>query len=78
LHRCGPGIKDGRAASAGCSERRGLANHSEDQRTWFDRALKDAKIKGFTGMTYAIRLRVDSDNKARSWEDIAEALGYKS
>jgi hypothetical protein len=29
-------------------------------------------------MTYAIRLRVDSDNKARSWEDIAEALGYKS
>jgi integrase len=47
-------------------------------RTWFDRALKDAKIEGFhwhdLRHTFASRLR----QEGAKLEDIAEALGHKS
>jgi integrase len=47
-------------------------------RTWFDRALKDAKISGFhwhdLRHTFASRLR----QQGAKLEDIAEALGHKS
>jgi integrase len=47
-------------------------------RTWFDRALKDAKIENFhwhdLRHTFASRLR----QKGTKLEDIAEALGHKS